>query len=176
MSAQKNPPKPQNRTNTRIDTAEYAVDSLDLRILKALQANARLSNQRLSDQIGLSPSATLQRVRHLEANRLITGYQARIEVERLRPTMFVFAEVTLASQYPQDFERFESVISNIPEIIGADQISGQFDYLLQAIVTDVNAWRELADHLLSAEGGAAKITTSVRMKVAKSFAGFPLSL
>lgn len=175
MSAQNTPHRPQDQVEIPSLTADSALDRLDVRILAALQANARLSNQLLSEHIRLSPSATLQRVRRLEARRLIRTYRAEIDIERLRPALFVFAEVTLSSQYPQDFERFEAVIADIPEIVSADQISGPFDYVLQAVVADVNAWRELADYLLSAEVGAAKITTSVRMKAAKRFAGFPLS-
>jgi DNA-binding Lrp family transcriptional regulator len=166
---------PQRPRKDSPKTADTAVDALDLKILVTLQAHARLTNQQLSGMIGLSPSATLQRVRRLEARRLILGYHAKLDLERLRPVLFVYAEVTLASQFPADFERFETIIATLPEIIAADQISGQSDYLLQAVVRDVNAWRELADYLLSAEVGAAKITSSIRMKTAKSFQGYALA-
>lgn len=154
--------------------AESFVDERDLRILHLLQAQGRLSNQDLAEAVSLSPSAVLQRVRRLEGAGLIQGYRAEIDIERLGSVLFVFAEVTLTSHFPDDFVRFEAHLAEIDEVIAAHQISGPYDYLLEAAVPDINAWRQLADHLLGAQLGVAKITTSVKMKSAKAFRGYPL--
>ncbi len=159
----------------RGSAAESFVDDRDLQILRLLQSQGRISNQDLAQAVHLSPSAVLQRVRRLEALGLIHGYRADIDVERLRSILFVFAEVTLTSHFPDDFARFEAMLEEIPEVIAAHQISGPYDYLLEVAAPDINSWRQLADRLLGAQLGVAKITTSVKMKSAKAFRGYPLS-
>ncbi|MDR3507880.1 MAG: Lrp/AsnC family transcriptional regulator [Caulobacteraceae bacterium] len=174
MSDRRSKPLRKLAAQKRPAAAESFVDDRDVRILEILQVEGRISNQSLADAVNLSPSAALQRVRRLEGLGLIRGYGADIDVERLRPTLFVFAEVTLTSHFPEDFARFEARIEEIPEIIAAHQISGPYDYLIQVTVQDINSWRQLADHLLGAQLGVAKITTSVKMKTAKAFRGYPL--
>ncbi|QUD88783.1 Lrp/AsnC family transcriptional regulator [Phenylobacterium montanum] len=158
----------------RHQAADSFVDDRDLKILALLQAQGRISNQDLAGAVNLSPSAALQRVRRLEAAGLIRGYHAEIDVEQLRPVLTVFAEVTLTSHFPDDFARFEAELAAIPEVVAAHQISGAYDYLLEVTVSDINSWRQLADQLLGAELGVAKITTTVKMKTAKPFRGYPI--
>lgn len=169
-------PRPPRNVNVqpRGTAAESFVDDRDLQILQLLQGRGRISNQDLAAAVHLSPSAALQRVRRLEGLGLIEGYRADINVERLRPLLVVFAEVTLTSHFPDDFARFEAELAAIPDVIAAHQISGPYDYLLEVAVGDINSWRQLADRLLGAQLGVAKITTSVRMKAAKAFRGYPL--
>ncbi len=159
----------------RSSAAESFVDERDIQILSLLQGQGRISNQDLATAVNLSPSAALQRVRRLEGFGLIDGYRADINVERLRPILVVFAEVTLTSHFPDDFARFETELAEIPEVSAAHQISGPYDYLLEVAVSDINSWRQLADRLLGAQLGVAKITTSVKMKTAKAFRGYPLA-
>ena len=107
--------------------AGAALDRIDLRILAALQADARITNQALADAVGLSPSACLTRVRRLEATGLILGYHARLAVERIRPAVTVFGEVTLKSHRPADLAVFEAELQEIPEVVEASQVSGPFE-------------------------------------------------
>ena len=175
MSDRTSPPSRNKPAPARQAAAESFVDERDLKILQILQDQGRISNQDLAQAVNLSPSAVLQRVRRLEGAGLIRGYRADIDVERLRPLLCVFAEVTLTSHFPDDFARFEAVLDTIPEVIAAHQISGPYDYWLEAAVPDIHGWRRLADRLLGAQLGVAKITTSVKMKTAKAFQGYPLT-
>ncbi len=154
---------------------DSAPDAIDLRILALLQANARLTNQALADAVHLSPSACLARVRRLEKAGVVQGAHAAIDVERVRPLLVVFAEVTLANHRLEDFTRFEAAIAALPEVVAADQVSGGFDYLLKVAVADINAWRQLADRLLVDGSGVAKIISHVRMAETKRFSGYPLT-
>lgn len=151
--------------------ADPAVDRIDLKILAALQADGRITNQALSEHAGLSPSACLVRVRRLEAVGLIEGYHARIAVERIRPLVMIFAEVTLTRHHPADFAAVEAFALTVPEIAEAAQVSGPFDYLLKVAVRDMRAWRELSDRILNSDLGVGKISSHVMMKAAKAFAG-----
>ena len=155
-------------------TASSAVDRIDRRILAALQADARVTNQALSETVGLSASACLARVRRLEGRGLIEGYHARVAIETLQPTVVVFAEVTLTRHHPADFAAFEAFAHAVPQIVEADQVSGAFDYLLKAAVADMRAWRELSDRILNADLGVGKISSHVMMKPAKAFTGYPI--
>lgn len=150
------------------------LDPRDLKILEHLQRDAKITNHALAEAVALSPSACLTRVRRLEDAGLITGYRAELALEKIRPTVFVFAEVTLKRHHPADFERFDAAIADIEDIVEAAQVSGAFDYLLKVAAPDVRRWRELADRLLSEDLGVDKIASHILMKEAKAFAGYRL--
>lgn len=159
---------------SRGGATEAVVDRIDEKILRALQADARLTNAALAELVGLSPSACLVRTRRLEAEGYLLSYHARLAVERLRPTVIVYAEVTLKRHHPDDFLAFEAAIADLPEVIEAAQVSGPFDYFLKVCARDVLGWRELADSLLRSELGVDKIATHILMKETKPFVGYPL--
>lgn len=154
--------------------ASSAVDRIDLKILAVLQADGRVTNQALSQTVGLSASACLARVRRLEGTGLIEGYHARVAIEALRATVVIFAEVTLTRHHPSDFAAFEAYAMTVPQIVEAAQVSGAFDYLLKVAVSDMRAWRELSDRILNSDLGVGKISSHVMMKAAKAFSGFPI--
>jgi DNA-binding Lrp family transcriptional regulator len=150
------------------------LDRTDLKILQALQAEGRLTNQTLAARVALSPSACLARIRHLESSGVISGYHAHIVVEQVRPTLMILAEISLRQHNSAEFARFEAAIKAIPEIIEAAQVSGQFDYLLKVIVPDIRTWREVAGRLQDSDAGVEKVFTHIVLKEAKPFSGFPL--
>jgi DNA-binding Lrp family transcriptional regulator len=152
-----------------------ALDRIDLKILAALQADGRITNQALADRVALSPSACLARVRRLERDGFIQGYHARLDIERIRPTLTVYGEVTLKSHRPAELLAFEAALAAIPEVVEAAQVSGPFDYLIKAVCPDVRAWGELADRLLQEDLGVDKIASHILMKDAKPFRGAPVS-
>ena len=130
--------------------------------------------KKCSGNMGLSPSACLARVRRLEGAGLVEGYGARVAVERIRPTVVIFAEVTLTRHHPADFAAFEAFAMTVAEIVEAAQVSGAFDYWLKVAVADMRAWRDLSDRILNADLGVGKISSHVMMKQAKSFTAYPL--
>lgn len=152
-----------------------SLDRIDLKILADLQADGRITNEALADKVALSPSACTARVRRLEAEKLILGYQARLDIERIRPTVTIYGEVTLKSHRPADLLHFEAVLSEIPEVVEAAQVSGPFDYLIKVVCPDVRAWGELADRLLQEGLGVDKIASHILMKDAKPFTGAPVT-
>ena len=152
-----------------------ALDRLDLRILAILQADGRITNQALAEKVALSPSACLARVRRLEADGLILGYHARLDIERIRPTVTIYGEVTLKSHRPADLAAFEAVLLDIPEVVEAAQVSGPFDYLIKVVTPDIRSWGDLADRLLRDELGVDKIASHILMKDAKPYRGAPVT-
>lgn len=156
-------------------SAAPAVDRIDQKILARLQADGRVSNKALAEAVGLSASACLARVRRLEMEGLIQGYHADIAVDRLGPTVAIFAEVTLGQHHPGDFARFETFVRDSREIVEAAQVSGAYDYLMRVVVGDMEAWREFSDQILNSNLGVTKISSHVVMKTAKGFAGVQVS-
>ena len=152
-------------------TAKSAVDRIDQKILSRLQSDGRLSNKALAEEVGLSASACLARVRRLEETGLILGYHARLATDRLGPTVTIFAEVTLGRHHPGDFARFESFARDSREIVEAAQVSGAYDYLMRVVVGTMEDWREFSDQILNSNLGVTKISSHIVMKSAKDLEG-----
>ena len=93
------------------------LDPLDVRILGTLQKDGRMTNVQLASTVGLSPSACLERVkRRLEAQKVIMGYGAYFDVDKLGANITVYVEITLKEQRPEHFERFEKFVLQMPEV------------------------------------------------------------
>ncbi len=151
------------------------LDRIDLKILSTLQANGRITNLKLADQVGLSPSPCLERVKRLEAAGYIKRYHAEIDIDRLLRNVLVFAEVTLRNHRSEDYDRFEGAIAAIPEIIEAYSVGGGYDYLLKFVCTDIKDYQALSDGLLNADIGIDKFFSYVVIKPVKPYLGYPLA-
>lgn len=120
------------------------LDRYDREILKLLQQNGRISNQDLADRIGLSPSPCLRRVRALEDAGLITGYRALVDAKALGLSLMALIHISMDQHTPERFERFESAVREIPEVLECLLITGQAaDYQLKVAVKDMDAYQEL---------------------------------
>ena len=155
-------------------TALAKLDRIDRRILVMLQTDGRITNQALAEQVALSPSACLARIRRLESAGVIEGYGARLNPWSLDVGVIVFAEVWLKRQHPRDIARFEAAIADIPEIVEASYVSGAFDYLIKVVMSDMAAWTALSERLIADDLGVDKIVTHVLMKKPKRFVGYPV--
>ncbi len=107
----------------------HALDRLDLRILKALQADGRLSNLKLAEAVALSPTAVLARTQRLQREGYILGYEARLNPLKLGRGMLVFVEVLLDRTTPNVFEQFKAAVQVREEIMECHMVAGGFDYL-----------------------------------------------
>jgi Lrp/AsnC family transcriptional regulator, leucine-responsive regulatory protein len=125
------------------------LDSVDLKILKILQDDGRISNLELSQMIGLSPAPTLERVKKLEKAGIIKGYQAVLDLYRLGLGTETFMQVSLAYNKQNAIDNFMEQISKIDEIIECYQITGASDFILRILVKDVSAYEALVREKLS---------------------------
>lgn len=155
-------------------TAAHELDRIDRRILAALQADGRLTNQALSDRVALSPSACLARVRRLERAGVIQGYHARLDPFTLDVGVVLFAEVTLKVHGAEALARFDAAIAELPQIVEASHVSGDFDYLLKVVAADLGEWTGIAEQLTRADVGADRINTHVLLRKPKIFIGYPV--
>ncbi|MCJ2188681.1 Lrp/AsnC family transcriptional regulator [Novosphingobium beihaiensis] len=139
------------------------LDSYDRKILRHLSENGRITWRELAEEIGLSLTPTLRRVRILEESGYITGYFARLDEQRLAGSMIVFISVTLERQIRSILARFEEHVASLPEVMSGFLMTGGSDYLLRAVVNDLDHYRELLDALTKIEG-VAHIQSSFALK------------
>lgn len=166
--------KPQDLRYPASMTAEVLFDRIDRRILAVLQAEGRITNQALAERVAMSPSACLARVRRLERAGVIDGYMARLDPLKLGPRLVVFAEIWLEKHHPANFAAFEAAVAEIPEIVEASHVTGDFDYLLKVVVPDMASWTRLAEALVARDIGVDRVSTHVLMTKPKVFRGYPV--
>lgn len=150
------------------------LDRIDRRILTRLQADGRITNQALAEQVALSPSACLARIRRLETAGVIEGYGARLNPWSMEASLILYAEISLKGHHPDDVARFEAGIADIPEIVEASYVSGPFDYLIKVVVPDMASWIALSEGVIARDLGVDKVITHVLMKKTKRFTGYPI--
>jgi len=151
-----------------------SLDAIDRKILDALQENARISNADLARAVGLSPSACSRRVRDLEESGIIKRYAALIDPEIAGMPVSVFVNVTLEKQVEGDLEAFENAVAALPEVMECYLMTGDSDYLLRVVASDVAAFRTfLMDHLTRIPG-VANIQSSFALNQVKYLTALPL--
>ncbi|MFC0246865.1 Lrp/AsnC family transcriptional regulator [Falsochrobactrum ovis] len=143
------------------------LDNIDLRILKAVQENGRITKMALAEKVGLSPTPCWLRLRKLEEAGIVTGYHAHIELRKIVPIAHVMVQVTLANHRQSDFERFERAIALIPEIVSCWSVGGGIDYFLMIVSRDIDSYQRLIDRLLDQNIGIDRYFTYVVTKLVK---------
>ena len=150
------------------------IDQIDLRILAALQRDGRITNLKLAEKVGLSPSPCLQRVKRLEKAKLIQRYGAQLDANRFVRHLFAYVEITLERRRREDFQMFERFVLDMPEIVTCALISGDYDYLLQFVAADLEHFHLLMDRILEARLGVIRHFTHVVIKKVKDTWELPL--
>lgn len=120
-----------------------SLDRTDRRILECLQADGRISNVQLARRVNLTPTPCIERVKRLERQGYIKGYTAVLNPEMVNAALLVFVEIDLSHNSPDAFRRFREEARRLPEIMDCHLVSGNFDYLIKARVSDMKAYREL---------------------------------
>jgi Lrp/AsnC family transcriptional regulator, regulator of ectoine-degradation genes len=152
-----------------------ALDRIDIRILAALQRDGRVTIQKLADTVGLSPRPCLERVRRLEANGVILGYRATIDIDRLSRPVTIFAEIALEKQAHRS--QVARRLAAIDEIVECFEVSGSFDYLARFVCADLVRYEELNAELIDDRKlGVARIVSHVVLRRIRRFTGYPDSL
>lgn len=140
-----------------------SIDSIDQRILSALQKDGRLTNVQLADKIGLSESACLRRVRLLEQNGIIDRYVMLIDQAAIGKPGNVFVRVTLEGQQLEKLQSFEKEVGQVKEVMECYLMSGDSDYLLRVIIRDNEDYMRLHNRLTSIPG-VLRVQSSFALK------------
>jgi Lrp/AsnC family transcriptional regulator, leucine-responsive regulatory protein len=148
------------------------LDEIDLRLLSELQADADRTNVELSRMVGLSPAATLNRVRRLKASGVIKVISARLDAAAVGFPLQMYVASTLGRHDPRATRVFEDQIRAMPQIIAADNVTGEMDYLLTVVARDVTELQQVLA-ALSARG-SQRLVTYLRLEEIKPPSRLPL--
>ncbi len=140
------------------------MDEFDLRILRRLQSDGRITNQQLSEEIGLSPSPCLRRVRLLEEHGVITGYVALVSPKAVGLSVTAFVRVRLDQQDDRHLAAFESAVADLPEVMECYLMTGEADYQLRVLVGSLEEFEDFMRHKLTRMNGVAQLTTSFALR------------
>jgi Lrp/AsnC family transcriptional regulator of ectoine degradation len=143
------------------------LDKIDLAILSVLQRDGRITKLKLAEAVHLSPAASWERLRRLEAAGVIRGYTARIDMARIVRRVTVLVEITLKSHRQTDFQLFEAAVRREPGIVSCHATGGGIDYMLKITAPDIDAYQKTIDRLLASEIGIDRYFTYVVTKTVK---------
>lgn len=151
-----------------------ALDAVDRRIVRQLQSNGRISNVDLADGVGLSPAPCLRRVRALEDRGVIRGYSAQVDQSAVGLPINVFVHVTLEKQIEHNLDDFEAEVSRRPEVMECYLMTGDADYFLRVVVTDLPAYERFLKRHLTRIPAVANIRSSFALKQVLQRSELPL--
>ena len=140
------------------------LDPIDIKILRTLQSDARISNVDLADAVGLSPSPCLRRMRRLEEENVISRYATLLEPASVGLTVNVFVQVSLERQIDEYLERFEAAVRDWPEVMECYLMTGDADYHLRVVVSDLSAYESFLKDKLTRVEGVSSIKSSFALK------------
>ena len=151
------------------------IDSIDLRILHELQQFGKISNVDLAGRVGLSPSPCLTRVRALEQKGIIDRYVALVKPDRVGLLINVFIQVTLERQVEKVMETFEAKMEAYPEVMECYLMTGNSDYLIRLLVSDIKTLEAFIVQKLSTIDGVLNIQSSFALKQVKYKTEVPIN-
>jgi Lrp/AsnC family leucine-responsive transcriptional regulator len=152
----------------------YTLDETDKKILRILQNNGRITNLQLSQEIGLSPAPTLERVRKLEKAGVIKGYHAFVNAQLLGFGLKVIIQVSLVRQIENAVQTFSQKINEIEEIIECNQVTGDYDYIIKVLVKDIAEYDKLVNDKLSKIEEIGQMRSSVILSTVKDLKTIPI--
>jgi len=161
-----------------MDVEVYAMnevlDQFDLKILRALQLDGRLTNNELSEKIALSASQCSRRRARLEAEGFIRGYQAMLDRERLGLDLLVVISVTLATHNRDNAQRFARLVNDLPEVLEAYSLTGEMDYHIKVVVRGLSDLSRFVNEVLLPHDSVLHVKTAIVLNTLKQFGPLPI--
>jgi DNA-binding Lrp family transcriptional regulator len=151
-----------------------SLDRYDKLILEELQKDGRISNVQLANAVSLSESACLRRVRSLEESGMIDRYAALINQQKAGLPGNVFVHIGLQREEGRELAAFEEAVKNIPEVMECYLMTGEFDYLLRVVVSDMADFERLHRDALTRLPGVARVNSSVTIRTVQKKTELPL--
>jgi len=154
--------------------ARVKLDRIDLKILKDLQEDGRMTNVELARRAGISAPPCLRRVRALEDAGYIKSYHAKIDASALGYSVTVFAMVKLTSQAEKDLVEFEARIRELPMVRECHMLAGETDFILKVVAKDWDSYQEFLTKELTAAPNVTSVKSSLAIRSAKDIPGVPV--
>lgn len=150
------------------------LDAIDRHILQVLQRNGRLQNNELAEQVGLSPSPCLRRVRLLEDAGVIERYVAVLDAAKVNKGLTVFARIWLKGQDSQSVDHFTEEIKKLPQVVECHLMAGDCDFLLRIVAEDLDDYRKFQVEYLTRIAGVQSVKTEIPMQKIKLTSELPV--
>lgn len=150
------------------------VDQFDRKILALLQADARLTNNELSEKVNLSPSQCSRRRQRLEEEGFVAGYRAVLNRDRLGFGLVNMVTVTLATHNRDNARRFAALLAGLPEVQEAHALTGEMDYILKVVTRDLKALSEFVNGVLLPHDSVQHVKTAIVLETLKETSALPL--
>lgn len=150
------------------------MDALDLKLLRALQKNGRMSNSDLAESVALSPSACHRRVQRLEREGVIRNYVALLNPRAVDRRATVFVEITLKGQADEILEAFERQVALIPDVLECHLMAGAADYLLKVVAQDTDDFARIHKQYLARLPGVAQMQSSFALRTVFKTTALPI--
>lgn len=151
------------------------LSKVDLKILRELQVDGRISFAELGRRVGLSNSPCFERVKRLEREGIIQGYHAQLSPQALGASLLVFVQIRLNRTSDDIFKRFTDAARQLEQVQECYLVSGNFDYLIKARVNDMDAYRIFLGETLLSLPGVQESTSYVVMEQVKETLDLPLN-
>ncbi|MBB5634794.1 Lrp/AsnC family leucine-responsive transcriptional regulator [Pedobacter cryoconitis] len=138
-------------------------DPIDKKILKVLQADARLNTKQIAGKIGLTVTPTYERLKKIEQSGVIKEYVALLDRDKIGKTIVAFINVSLQLHSKPLINAFEKAIIKVPEVMECFHVAGNFDYLLKVVVKDMNSYQNFLSNKLATIENIAHVQSSFVM-------------
>ena len=125
------------------------LDATDRKILEILQADSNITNAQLAQEIGLSPAPTLERVKKLEAAKIIKSYHASIDPASVGLGVSTFVMVSLKGHNKENIHKFIDAVQEIEEVVECHHLTGQADFILKVVSSDISSYQTLMLEMVS---------------------------
>jgi Lrp/AsnC family leucine-responsive transcriptional regulator len=151
------------------------IDSIDKNILKLMQANGRITNLELADQVGLSATPCARRVKRLEESGLIKSHVTLLDTEALGLNLTAIIGISMDRHTPDRFEKFEQAIVDMPEVLECSIVTGQSaDFLLKVVVRDMRHYEKFLLGQLTKLSGVTGVHSSFVLRQVVNKTALPL--
>ncbi len=150
------------------------IDKLDLKLLRLLQKNARISNVDLAEHVNLSPTPCLRRLRKLEETGVIKRYEARLDSASLGLTVSALAFVKLTRNSASNGAEFEKQIKALPSVVECNVVTGPYDYVLRIVAKSLEDYESILKNQLGIIKPIADVESTIILKQVECSNGFPI--
>ncbi|HBV38450.1 MAG TPA: AsnC family transcriptional regulator [Erwinia sp.] len=150
------------------------LDKTEIKILKLLQDDARITNQVLAEKTGMSASPCWRKVRRLEEEEVIQGYRAVLNRKKIGLGVMVFVRVSIDSHSEAEARKFEEEVTALEEVVACYSIGGDADFLLQVVAQDLDSYADFAMSVIRRLPGIKEMQSMFVLKEIKPLASLPV--
>ncbi len=151
------------------------LDEIDRKIIKELQKSSKITNATLSERIGISPPSTLERVRKLESNGVITGYVALVDPLAVKKGVQAIVHVSMNRHSRTNLEKVKRALAAFEEVMSCWHTAGDEDFVLHVLVSDIEEYEQFVTRKLSTVGFIGKIRSAFVLSTIKHTTEIPLN-